>query len=194
MNSILDSGDCASQRDLALTGRPIAWISREGFAELQNCNGVSVWCESAALYEHPAEAHPSLMPVYDLSVAEAWRSFGLHAERERELLKAALLQAQNAAIALTHQDTQRRAEYEDLQHAMRDMTRNHGLQIDRQHAAELERWNTRWEKLPADVQESCADAEDPLGAGIEELRRRLAAAHQQCEACEAAARADAARR
>lgn len=30
----------------------------------------------------------------------------------------ALLQAQNAAIALTHQDTQRRAEYEDLKRTM----------------------------------------------------------------------------
>jgi hypothetical protein len=153
-------------RPLCETARPLAWMSREGVAELQGCNGVSVWCESAALYEHPAEAHPSLMPVYDLSVAEAWRAFGLHAEREREVLKAALLQAQNAAIALTHQDTQRRAEYEDLQQSMRNMTRNHALQLDRQHDAEMQRFNARWMLLPEAVREACHDADDPLAAGI----------------------------
>ena len=42
----------------------------------------------------------------------------------------ALLQAQNAAIALTHQDTQRRAEYEDLKRTMHNMTRNHALQLE----------------------------------------------------------------
>ncbi len=53
-----------------------------------------------------------------------------NAEHECEVLKSALLQAQNAAIELTHQDIQRRAEYEDLQQTMRDMARNHALQLE----------------------------------------------------------------
>ena len=65
--------------------------------------------------------------------------------------------------------------------------------LDSQHAAEMARWHARWARLPVDVQDACADADDPLAAGIDELRRRLAAAHQQREASEAAARAEAAK-
>ena len=64
---------------------------------------------------------------------------------------------------------------------------------DAQHAAGLASWHSRWAHLPADVQDACADADDPLSAGIDELRRRLSAAHQQLESSEAAARADAAK-
>ena len=52
------------------------------------------------------------------------------AECDRKVLEDALLQAQNAAIQLTHRDTQRRAEYEDLKRTMHNMTRNHALQLE----------------------------------------------------------------
>ena len=52
------------------------------------------------------------------------------AEYKRKVLEAALLQAQNAAIQLAHRDTQRQAEYEDMQQTMRDMARNHALQLE----------------------------------------------------------------
>jgi len=42
----------------------------------------------------------------------------------------ALFQAQSAAISLAHRDKRRQAEYEDLQQTMRDMVRNHALQLE----------------------------------------------------------------
>ena len=60
------------------------------------------------------------------------------AECERKVLEAALLQAQNAAIQLAHRDTQRRVEYEDMQQTMRDMARNHALQLEAAHKHEPE--------------------------------------------------------
>jgi len=52
------------------------------------------------------------------------------AEYKRKVLEAALLQAQNAAIQLAHRDTQRQAEYEDMQQTMHNMARNHALQLE----------------------------------------------------------------
>ena len=60
------------------------------------------------------------------------------AEYKRKVLEAALLQAQNAAIQLAHRDTQRQAEYEDMQQTMRDMARNHALQLEAAHKHEPE--------------------------------------------------------
>ena len=124
--------------------RPVAWMSRQGIEELSACNGVSVWCESADMYDWaPSEAPKHLVPVFSLAGMEAFRE-------QRDELAA---------------------------------------KLDAQHAAELKRWQARWSQLPADVQDACADAEDPLSAGIAELKRRLAVEFQQNEAREAALKA-----
>lgn len=71
--------------------RPAVYARAEDLAQVKGCNGVSVWCESPAIYDADCRPPLSLVPLFDID--ELWRVAARAAEIERSKVQAAVAAA-----------------------------------------------------------------------------------------------------